>query len=132
MLPAILFLLYYHVRVSCKTFPTMLYLRKAASHNQFQGQCRLTVQLVMYNITTVELIRASQSTKWYKSRIRPNNPFAENTMASNILLATFARPQFPSWVGADKVVEKDKREVNPALSEGRWVRGGHGSMGRRR
>ena len=78
----------------------------------------------MYNITTVEQIRASQSTKWYKSRIRPNNPFAENTMASNILLATLARPQFPSWVGADKVVKEAKREMNPALRDLRWVKGG--------
>lgn len=81
----------------------------------------------MYNITTVELIRASHRAKWYKSRVRPNNPFAENTMASNILLATLARPQFPSWVGADKEVQVDKREPNPALTQERWNRTGYGT-----
>jgi palmitoyltransferase ZDHHC9/14/18 len=72
----------------------------------------------------VEQIRASASTNLLKATKRPDNPFAADSVLSNILLSTLGRPQFPSWAQAWKVVEPEQRSANPALTEERWIRMG--------
>lgn len=85
----------------------------------------LTAQLLLYNLTTVEQIRASASSNLLKATKRPDNPFAADSILSNVLLSTLGRPQFPSWVQGWKVVQPERRTVNPALTEERWVKMGY-------
>ncbi|WVQ67615.1 uncharacterized protein L199_005818 [Kwoniella botswanensis] len=80
------------------------------------------LRLLLYNITTVEQIRANTSNNLFVSSKRPDNPFGSNSLFDNIILASIGRPQFPSWIDANGIEEVDKREVNPALKDLRWVR----------
>ncbi|KAI9639773.1 DHHC palmitoyltransferase-domain-containing protein [Dioszegia hungarica] len=83
------------------------------------------LRLLLYNLTTVEQIRASASSNLLKATKRPDNPFAADSILSNVLLSTLGRPQFPSWVQGWKVVQPERRTVNPALTEERWVKMGY-------
>ncbi|WVW83945.1 hypothetical protein I302_105968 [Kwoniella bestiolae CBS 10118] len=80
------------------------------------------LRLLLYNITTVEQIRANTSRNLFVTSQRPDNPFGSNSLFDNIILASIGRPQFPSWIDASGIDEVDKREVNPALKDLRWVR----------
>lgn len=86
VLPPILFLLYYHVR------------------------------LLLYNLTTLEQIRASASTNLLRATQRPYNPFAASTRWKNIIRASIGRPQYPSWIDGSGYHQVDNRKVNPALT----------------
>ncbi|KAL7421875.1 Eukaryotic peptide chain release factor GTP-binding subunit [Cryptotrichosporon argae] len=86
VLPGILFLLWYHVR------------------------------LLLYNLTTIEKIRASASRNLFRATKRPDTPFTDRSIARNIVRASLGRPQFPSWVDAAGWAEPDTRAVNPALT----------------
>lgn len=85
-LPPILFLLYYHIR------------------------------LLLFNLTTIEQIRASASSNLFRATQRPYNPFAHGSIIRNVVVASIGRPQFPSWVDANGFVVQDHRRVNPALT----------------
>ena len=52
---------------------------------------------------------------------RPDNPFAEDSRLSNIVLASLGRPQFPSWIDASGWDVEDTREVNPGLTDPKWA-----------
>lgn len=86
VLPPILFLFWYHIR------------------------------LLLYNLTTIEQIRASASRNLFKATTRPYNPFAKSSRWKNIVAASIGRPQVPSWVRANDGVVDDRRAVNPALT----------------
>lgn len=72
---------------------------------------------MLYNLTTVEQIRASASSNLFRAVKRPDNPFAADSILSNVLIASLGRPQFPSWVNAAGWEEEDNRLPNPALME---------------
>ncbi|WWC70020.1 uncharacterized protein I206_103964 [Kwoniella pini CBS 10737] len=80
------------------------------------------LRLLLYNLTTVEQIRANTSTSLFVTSTRPDNPFSSNTLFDNIILASIGRPQFPSWIDANGLEIVDRREINPALKDLRWVR----------
>lgn len=86
VLPPILFLFWYHVR------------------------------LLLYNLTTIEQIRASASRNLFKATTRPYNPFSKGSRWKNVVAASIGRPQYPSWVRANDPVIDDRRAVNPALT----------------
>lgn len=86
VLPPILYLLYYHVR------------------------------LLLFNLTTIEQIRASASSNLFRATTRPYNPFAAPTRMQNIVRASIGRPQLPSWIDAHGLATIDTRKVNPALT----------------
>ncbi|ORY33989.1 DHHC palmitoyltransferase-domain-containing protein [Naematelia encephala] len=92
VLPGICFLLWYHLR------------------------------LLLYNLTTVEQIRANASSSLFFSNRKANNPFAARSKLSNMLLSSLARPQFPSWIDAAGWKEDDSRLVNPALTDPKYSR----------
>ncbi|ORX36649.1 DHHC palmitoyltransferase-domain-containing protein [Kockovaella imperatae] len=78
-------------------------------------------RLTLYNLTTVEQIRASASRNLFSVGKRPDNPFASDSIVSNIIIASLGRPQFPSWIDPSGWHEEDKRTVNPALTDPRWL-----------
>jgi palmitoyltransferase ZDHHC9/14/18 len=86
VLPPICFLLYYHIR------------------------------LLLFNLTTIEQIRASASSNLLRATQRPYNPFAASSTWRNVVAASIGRPQFPSWIDASGFVVEDNRRVNPALT----------------
>ncbi|WWC89296.1 uncharacterized protein L201_004217 [Kwoniella dendrophila CBS 6074] len=86
-------------------------------------------RLLLYNLTTVEQIRANTSNSLFVTSNRPDNPFASNSLFDNVILASIGRPQFPSWIDANGFEETDKREVNPALINLNWVREREGIQG---
>ena len=67
-------------------------------------------------------IRASSSTNLFIARKRPDNPFAADSLWSNLLIASLGRPQFPSWIDASGWDVDDRRDVNPALTDSKWTR----------
>ncbi|WVQ99474.1 hypothetical protein IAU59_006609 [Kwoniella sp. CBS 9459] len=82
------------------------------------------LRLLLWNLTTVEQIRANTSRTLFSSGVRPDNPFATDSLLSNIVIASIGRPQFPSWLDASGYVGEDKRAVNPALVDLSWAREG--------
>ncbi|WRT66402.1 uncharacterized protein IL334_003358 [Kwoniella shivajii] len=78
------------------------------------------IRLLIYNLTTVEQIRANTSNSLFAKAQRPDNPFMSNSLFSNIILASIGRPQFPSWIDANGFEDDDKREINPALKDLKW------------
>lgn len=74
------------------------------------------IRLLLYNLTTIEQIRASASSNLFRATQRPYNPFAAPTRLQNIVRASIGRPQVPSWVDAAGYVVEDNRRVNPALT----------------
>ncbi|KAL1407018.1 Eukaryotic peptide chain release factor GTP-binding subunit [Vanrija albida] len=74
------------------------------------------IRLLLYNLTTIEQIRASASNNWMRATTRPYNPFAAPTWGRNVILASIGRPQVPSWIDANGRVVEDNRRVNPALT----------------
>ncbi|WVQ80763.1 hypothetical protein IAT38_002868 [Cryptococcus sp. DSM 104549] len=78
------------------------------------------LRLLLYNLTTLEQIRANASNSLFTSAIRPSNPFAEKSTWANIVRASIGRPQHPSWINPSGWERVEGREVNPALTvEGR-------------
>jgi len=69
-------------------------------------------------------IRASASSNLFLAHKRPDNPFAEVSLLSNLLIASLGRPQFPSWMNASSWDYEDTREVNPALTNPKWAKEG--------
>ncbi|OCF43186.1 hypothetical protein I317_03031 [Kwoniella heveanensis CBS 569] len=83
------------------------------------------LRLLLWNLTTVEQIRATASRSLFSTGSRPDNPFASDSLLSNIVIASIGRPQFPSWLDATGYIEEDKkRAVNPALTDLTWAREG--------
>jgi palmitoyltransferase ZDHHC9/14/18 len=74
------------------------------------------IRLLLYNLTTIEQIRASASSNLFRATQRPYNPFAAPTRVQNIIRASIGRPQVPSWINAAGFVVQDNRRVNPALT----------------
>ncbi|BEJ14840.1 hypothetical protein CspHIS471_0406070 [Cutaneotrichosporon sp. HIS471] len=74
------------------------------------------IRLLLYNLTTIEQIRASASSNLFKATQRPYNPFAAPSRLQNIIRASIGRPQVPSWIDASGFVVQDNRHVNPALT----------------
>ncbi|GMK59443.1 hypothetical protein CspeluHIS016_0800490 [Cutaneotrichosporon spelunceum] len=74
------------------------------------------IRLLLYNLTTIEQIRASASSNLFKATQRPYNPFAAPSRWQNVVRASIGRPQFPSWIDASGYVVQDNRQVNPALT----------------
>ncbi|BEI84152.1 hypothetical protein CcaverHIS002_0407560 [Cutaneotrichosporon cavernicola] len=74
------------------------------------------IRLLLYNLTTIEQIRASASSNLFKATQRPYNPFAAPSRFQNIIRASIGRPQVPSWIDASGFVVQDNRHVNPALT----------------
>ncbi|WVF71514.1 hypothetical protein IAT40_006320 [Kwoniella sp. CBS 6097] len=82
------------------------------------------LRLLLWNLTTVEQIRATTSRSLFSTGSRPDNPFASNSLLSNIVSASIGRPQFPSWLDARGYIDEDNRAVNPALVDLSWAREG--------
>ncbi|OXG36744.1 hypothetical protein J008_00280 [Cryptococcus neoformans] len=80
------------------------------------------IRLLLFNITTLEQIRANTSKSLFAMPKRPDNPFSGPSLVSNVLLASLARPQFPSWIDASGWKQEDKRQINPALRDWRFGR----------
>lgn len=80
------------------------------------------VRLLLFNITTIEQIRANTSKSLFAMPKRPDNPFSSPSLVSNVLLASLARPQFPSWIDASGWKQEDRRKINPALKDWRFGR----------
>ncbi|RXK35019.1 hypothetical protein M231_07722 [Tremella mesenterica] len=78
------------------------------------------LRLIIHGITTVEQLRANTSKSLFSLRNRPENPFAAKSIWQNVLNVTLARPQFPSWIDAASWEVEDTRLVNPALVNPRW------------
>lgn len=78
-------------------------------------------QLMLWNLTTVEQIRASESSNLFRAVKRPDNPFASDSILTNIVLASIGKPQFPTWLNASQWDMEERRQVNPALTGSRWV-----------
>lgn len=74
------------------------------------------IRLLLFNLTTIEQIRASASSNLFRATQRPYNPFAAKSHWRNVALASIGRPQFPSWIDASGFVVEDNRRVNPALT----------------
>ncbi|WVQ72500.1 hypothetical protein IAR50_002055 [Cryptococcus sp. DSM 104548] len=74
------------------------------------------MRLLLFNITTLEQIRANPTNSLFAIPVRPDNPFAQPSTWANVVQASIGRPQFPSWIDPSGWEEKDTREVNPALS----------------
>lgn len=74
------------------------------------------MRLLLYNLTTIEQIRASASSNLLRATQRPYNPFAAPSRWRNVILASVGRPQIPSWVDASGFAVDDRRHVNPALT----------------
>jgi len=86
ILPAMIFLLVYHLR------------------------------LMFFNLTTVEQIRESASKNLLTATKRPrNSPFTSDSLWHNFLITSLGRPQIPSWVDASGWEEVDRRGPNPGL-----------------
>ncbi|KAE8537849.1 hypothetical protein D1P53_005910 [Cryptococcus gattii VGV] len=79
-------------------------------------------KLLLFNITTIEQIRANTSKSLFALPKRPDNPFSGPSFVSNVLLASLARPQFPSWINASGWKQEDRRQINPALENWRFGR----------
>ncbi|KGB74458.2 hypothetical protein CNBG_0296 [Cryptococcus deuterogattii R265] len=82
------------------------------------------IRLLLFNITTIEQIRANTSKSLFALPKRPDNPFSGPSLVSNVLLASLARPQFPSWINASGWKQEDRRQNNPALENWRFGREG--------
>lgn len=80
------------------------------------------IRLLLFNITTIEQIRANTSKSLFALPKRPDNPFSGPSLVSNVLLASLARPQFPSWINASGWKQDDRRQINPALENWRFGR----------
>ncbi|KAL0250548.1 hypothetical protein I308_102726 [Cryptococcus tetragattii IND107] len=80
------------------------------------------IRLLLFNITTIEQIRANTSKSLLALPKRPDNPFSGPSLVSNVLLASLARPQFPSWINASGWKQEDRRQINPALENWRFGR----------
>ncbi|KXN91497.1 Palmitoyltransferase ZDHHC9 [Leucoagaricus sp. SymC.cos] len=74
------------------------------------------MRLLLLNITTIEQIR-NQAHKSLIPDAPPPNPFSHGNWRRN-LINVLCRPAGYSWLDASAIATEDKREINPALTEG--------------
>lgn len=67
-------------------------------------------------------IRANASSSLFFSNRFVENPFAQKSLLTNMLVASLGRPQFPSWIDASGWHVDDQRRVNPALTDVRYAK----------
>ncbi|KAF9448023.1 hypothetical protein P691DRAFT_670293 [Macrolepiota fuliginosa MF-IS2] len=74
------------------------------------------MRLLLLNITTIEQIR-NQAHKSLIPDAPPPNPFSHGNWRWNLINVLCRTPGY-SWIDASAVATEDKREVNPAFTEG--------------